>query len=234
MVVLKIGILTIHGIGGDKENSHIPLIRNIQKSLPKGIYLEVEPVYYYHTMYQNQKDMIERMGNIGMDLTRRFLLQSIGDAGTVGYSTNKYNEAMDAVHSGLVSLKARIGNSPMIVIAKSFGCQIFSCYMWDNQHLYKENSPMDLFVTLGNNIPLFISGLADSQIKTSIHSKWINFWSKKDVLGYPMANVSSCYSFVEDISIPYAIPIVSHNKYKSSKKVVNRICEEILSLSGKI
>ena len=64
-----INVIHIHGIGGDKKNSHQLMIKNIRKELPKNIKLRIFPVKYLIDINKNQEENYNNM-NQGKDKKR--------------------------------------------------------------------------------------------------------------------------------------------------------------------
>ena len=104
-----------------------------------------------------------------------------------------------------------VAEFPMVVMAHSLGCQMISNYIWDVQH--DENKPANAFermenlsaiMTFGCNIPLFTIAYnkllpitflginvnacfpGTDPVKVKDAAKWVNFYDKDDILGYPL------------------------------------------------
>lgn len=231
---MQVSLLTVHGMGGDKSTSHKKIVSNIKKHLGKDIDLVVYPVQFYAKIQANQDSFMERLGSIGYKFIRRYFISSFGDVGTIGYNSSEYQRTIQLIKTGVDSLNQRTDNAPMIVIAQSFGCQMFSSYMWDTKD-YEGNKTIERLFTAGCNIPIFISGLTQEEIhpigKPNIKFKWINFWFSNDLLGYPLELINTAYkSLVEDVKVRSFFPIISHTRYDVNRKVYKRIAKEINEL----
>jgi len=230
---MKVGLLYLHGMGKDKALSHKRLTSNIQKLLDDKIELSIEPVMYYEKMQRNQSSMLDRMGRLGLHRMRDFVISSLGDVATIGYDWNAYVDTMYNIDEGLSKLRERLPEgTPIIVVAQSLGCQVFSNYVWDEQSRDNNLNDIKLFYTTGCNIPIFISGLSEKDItpfkRISEEFRWVNFWIGTDVLGYPLQSLCPAYAdLVEDVKIPSFLPIMSHVLYSRKSKVYTRIAKDI-------
>lgn len=221
-----VGVLYIHGMGKDKLNSHEKMINNIRKHT--NVEIVCEPVYYYEEIQDNQNAMIRRMGDLGLGVIRDFVISSLGDVGTIGYNSSLYVDTMESIRCGLRRLSHC---KHIVVIGHSFGCQMFSCFMWD-ESLSGRVWPIKRLFTTGCNIPIFVGGLDEDKIepisKPHPDFKWINFWFSLDILGYPLAPLSPKYQLlVEDIKVKSMIPFLCHNMYDDCRAVYSRIAKEI-------
>lgn len=152
---------------------------------------------------------------------------------------------------------------PIVIVANSLGCQVISSYIWDAQRLSPsvgiwsmerddevyEGSPQDQFrrmkslqrfYTLGCNIPIFVAGhkIIKSIKPPTADFKWINFYDKDDVLGWPLQPLSQSYEqLVEDIQVNVGKGLwaklfkswnpLSHGQYWQDKKVIRHVTENI-------
>jgi len=239
-IIMKIGILHIHGMGSDKKDIHKKIISNIAKTLQNtnNIELEIEPVLYYEEMQKNQKDLLKRMGNIGLGTIRKWIINDLGDVATLGSDEGTSNRVNRIIDNSINKLKLKIGdNGKIVVIAQSLGCQVFSSYLNKRLKEGKTFPEIKLFFTTGCNIPIFISGMKKDDIKhfppPSDGFKWINFWSKTDYLSYPLKSINIAYGeYVEDVRVRFwGLPFKVHTRYNQHKKVYRRISSEIKKLA---
>jgi len=233
---MKVGLLYLHGMGKNKAHSHEKLTKNIKKLLDDKIELVVEPVLYYEKMQKNQTKMLDRMGHLGLSLMRDFVISSLGDVATIGYDEEAYSDTMGNISAGLNQLRSQLPKDTIIVVAaQSLGCQVISNYLWDEQSKGNSNEDIELLFTTGCNIPIFIGGLSEETIipfsPLSDKFKWINFWMRTDILGYPLQQLCPQYhDLVEDVKVPSFIPVMSHVLYNSRSRVYTRIAKEISKL----
>jgi len=235
---MDVGILTLHGMGKDKEHSHERMVENIGSCLSEEISLFVEPVMYYKEMQENQGAMLGRMGHLGLSIMRDFVISSLGDVATIGYNYEAYAETMSSIELGVARLRRRLSKgSPIVVVAQSLGCQVFSSYIWDEQANDIDYSDIRRLFTTGCNIPIFVSGVNESDIipfaPTCEDFKWVNFWARTDVLGYPLQQLCPAYNeLVEDVKVWSFMPILSHLVYNEKPSVYERIAQEISDICG--
>ena len=228
---VKVGILHIHGMSKNKEGSHEELIGNIKKHTK--LELKVRPVYYYEEMQANQDAMLRRMGNIGLDKCRSFVISSLGDVGTVGYNEAPYRDTMARIKNGFEDLS---DCTFIAAITHSFGAQVLSCYIWDEMKAGNKFEDLQFWFSTGCNIPAFVSGMAEDRIcpirKPHPTFKWINFWAATDILGFPLKPINAAYSaLVEDVKVDSLIPFLSHSTYDGKREVYKRIAKELNSES---
>lgn len=229
---MKIGILTLKGMGEINENYSNSIIKNIKKHLNADIELVVYQVPYYVKHQNNQDRLMKDLGKMKFRRLRNFIISALGDVGTIGYQEDEYKHTMHLINNGIENLRGR--TDTQIVIAQSFGCQLFSCYMWDN---WKSDNTKAIkrFFTTGCNIPVFISGMDKEDIvpfsKPNKEFRWLNFWYSNDILGYPLQKINDSYNIlVEDHKMKgFAWPVMSHTKYDKKKQVYKTIAKEINS-----
>lgn len=236
-----INVIHIHGIGGDKKNSHQLMIKNIRKELPKNIKLRIFPVKYLIDINKNQEENYNNM-NQGKDKKRlrpfgklrKFVLNFLGDALTVHYTQKEYEAVKKQIHTAI--LLSNNGNETAVV-SQSLGCHLFSSYMWDTQKIVKKSklSHLKIWFSTGNNMRVFFHGISPRKItpfkKPCEHFKWFNFWNWGDLLGYPMKNINDTYNelHTKDIHVK-GVPIISHSRYNRKKKVYGKIAKELAGL----
>lgn len=169
---------------------------------------------------------------------RQFIVVALGDAGAyqfVDEPTGPYVEIHDRVRDRLSELyvdKLASTPVPLVVMAHSLGSHIISSYIWDTQRgkdtgagpgasTFERFEHLAGLITFGSNIPLFTfahepveaisfpgSGLSEEQ---AAKARWLNFYDKDDVLGYPLQPTSDSYREVvdEDIQIDVGLPGIS-------------------------
>lgn len=236
----KIGILYIHGMGQKSEFPQKEMIDGIIERLKdiseEPIEVHSRAALYYKDMQVNQDKLLRKLGRIGRRKTRKFVISALGDVGTIGYNTSAYKNTTDIIKNSLIKMRSELPKgTPIVIIAQSLGCQVFSCFLWDELKAGNDHSDIAMLVTTGNNMPLFVSGL-DADIiqpfdKPSTNFKWINFWAKSDMLGYPMQPINDRYkTLVEDIKVRSWIPILDHTTYDKRSKIHKRIAKEIIKI----
>ncbi len=159
-------------------------------------------------------------------------------------------------------------SSPVIILAHSLGCQVISNYIWDasqptekaagiwsdpvalQQRLGASDDQMEFIrlkslerlMTFGCNIPVFVAALAEKDIvpinKPTVSFRWLNFYDKDDVLGFPLRTLSAGYQdLVEDFQVnvgpfPQSLTPFAHMHYWEDRKVQESIYKQIVDIAG--
>ncbi len=192
---------------------------------------------------------------------REFVVRALGDAAgysaTSGSPDSSYTKIHDLVRSGIANLyhNKLAGNPvPMIIMAHSLGGHIMSNYIYDTQPPLRATGAapdasgfekMDWLagiVTFGCNIPLFTFAydpITPIQVpsptlppEVEAKAKWLNFFDKQDVLGYPLKPINAAYNTIvdEDTRIdagwwPLSTTPLSHTKYWTDRSLINPAAE---------
>lgn len=178
-----------------------------------------------------------------------------------------YYLAQKEIQTCFKSLHGRIHETaPVIVIAQSLGGQVFSNYLWDankqdengvsclaSQGVWSKKSKLkrdvDMFCrgsrisklfTTGCNIPLFVAGRDEADIKPinppNENFKWHNYYDKDDVLGWPLEQLSDAYSnLVKDKQINagglIGLTPMSHVNYWQDRDFLRPLARDIKKLA---
>lgn len=240
-------IVTIPGIGSKKKGYSEKFKEDILKfskrtALDGKIKIHEALPFNVTNIDDRQRLLFERLNKEnklgGMLSLRKFVLEAFGDGVTFERGAFKENSPYRKIHKYLKSFFENIykemdSNSKLVIVASSLGAHILSTYVWDadndigifqNEKANKENdlSNLSYLATIGANIPLFISGYKEEEIKPinvekrKNNFKWHNFYDKDDVLGWPLKQLSSEYSkVVEDFQINTGLYVGSHIRYWS-------------------
>jgi hypothetical protein len=241
----KIIIVTIPGIG-TKEEGYSKDFENDILKFSKGSALhdnfEIEETLPFKLTQvdKNQRALFDRLIEKnklgGVFSLRKFALEAFGDAVTFERNPNSPDSSYRKIHEYLKNefekayIKlAKNKKSKLVIVAASMGAQILSTYIWDADHnlgifekkpAIKENilKNLDYLVTVGCNIPLFVSGTPRSKIKAFAKRnkdfKWDNYYDQDDILGWPLEELSSSYErLVNDYEINTGQYIGSHTRY---------------------
>ncbi|GLP96753.1 hypothetical protein [Paraferrimonas sedimenticola] len=261
----QIAILTLHGMGNQTRDYS----KDLEHALAERLGLAWEQVYFHPIYYADllqgpQQTLWEAMkaeptNRLDFEALRQFLLYSLGDAASLEYSAHRNRGQYDAVQqrisqSLLAAYDALGGEAkPVIVVAHSLGCQVFSNYCWDLTHdeaLCKAVGVLDdkacefvrlrslaSMVTLGCNIPLFVSGLERRECFTRPNEamRWLNLYDPDDVLGWPVRQLGPSFKWVEDYpthvgGVTNGWSPLSHMAYWQDRDVIQCICDQALSL----
>lgn len=154
---------------------------------------------------------------------RKFVVSALGDAAAYQYvdapsSTyslihDRVRRAMHELYAGTLASQA----VPLVVLAHSLGAHIISSYIWDTQQQSETGAAPDAsefermewlagLVTFGANIPLFTFAY-DPIVPIRFpgnalppedagRAKWLNYYDKDDILGYPLKQTSRSYDAV--------------------------------------
>ncbi len=156
---------------------------------------------------------------------RRFVVSSLGDAAAYQY-TEGPSDTYAVIHDRIRGLirqtfinELQQNAVPLVMLAHSLGSHIVSSYIWDTQHglatgAGNDASPFEKMewlagmVTFGSNIPLFTFAYREVLAirfpggelppETAQKARWLNYYDKDDVLGYPLRPVSESYADVVD------------------------------------
>lgn len=258
----KIIILTIPGIGTQKEGYADKLKSSIEfyaEDTPLEGNFEVKECRPFALTHidENQIDMYNRMEEIhdlgGMLSLRKFVMQAFGDAVTFERNPAQPESVYRSIHNFLKEtieetnrLLKSFDDALLVVVCSSMGAHVLSSYIWDadhNQGIFgiqqatNENNLRNLsyLVTVGCNIPLFISGYNESQIipfeKRNPDFEWDNYFDKNDVLGWPLQPLSSGYqALVRDHEINTGLSVGSHVRYLGHKNFTKPFTEKLIEI----
>lgn len=208
-----------------------------------------------------QKEVLDWKG------LRQFMLFAFADASSLEHKPDKegsvYHKVQKKIIDALKNTRSELGNQDkdIIVIAQSLGGQVISNYIWDFQEsegIWKEENNPDFpqfepeeenflkfnslkyLFTTGCNIPLFVAGFNEIVAidKPNEKFKWLNYFDKDDVLGWPLKPLSESYNQVveKDIEINAGNFFLqgwnplSHTGYWTDRDFVKPLCETIESL----
>ncbi len=188
-------------------------------------------VQYAHVLQRPQNQLWQDMrsdeeNDLDYLKLRKFFLFGFGDAGSLQYSAHndqrKYIRVQQQIQSALRKVLLDFGGDgrkPLVIIAHSLGCQVISNYLWDagrGRYIFSNTDGMDQnelrflklaslrnLVTTGCNIPLFISGISPRKTfrKPNPNFRWDNYYDPDDVLGWPLRQLGSAFSYINDHDI---------------------------------
>jgi hypothetical protein len=215
------------------------------------------PCAWDNVMKPKEEALWEKINNNLQWVTaRKFCVNAVADAMAYQETNNihggSYDQIHDYIRNKLIELRAMLGeDKPLVMISHSLGCHILSNYIWDREYgYYKEEYGGDNFlemktligfITYGCNIPLFVLEYDNIIAIDFPHrecilknllpfAKWLNYYDKNDVLGYPLKCLSETYnkSVTEDIEIGVGSVFtfwnpLSHMEYKNDKKFIKQI-----------
>lgn len=238
----KIVILTIPGIGTKDVGYSTDFEKDIRRFTSNNVnanlrVLETRP-FSVTEVDENQNNLFRRLdaaNKLGGILSpRKFVLEAFGDGVTFERDSSNPESTYYKIHNYL-KRKIEDANALLnegdifVILGASMGIHILSTYIWDadNGKGVFQNTPattnqnlknLDYLATIGCNIPLFVSGLRETQIvaidKRNNHFTWDNYYDRDDVLGWPLQQMSSSYNeLVNDYEINTGMYVGSHTKY---------------------
>lgn len=248
-------IIAIPGIGSHENGFSKGFEKALRKQAIKSgleFNFQIEEILPFHEtgIDKLQKDLYKRTDDahrISNKLNlRTFVLSAFGDAVTFESGSHKSESTYHCVHN---YLRKRINqiqnkvntkpNTELIIVTASLGVHILSTYLWDaqNDKGIFSNAPstqkeklfnVNHLFSLGCNIPLFISGIPEKDIKPiqPLNAKftWSNYYDKDDILGWPLSSINSAYAkLVNDYQINTGIFVGSHLRYWEDKHVIKAI-----------
>lgn len=243
----KLIILTIPGIGTQKvgysNDFHDDLLKHTKGSELEGNIRVLETFPFSETQIdKNQNAMYERLdapNKLGGILTpRRFTMSAFGDGVTFERDASAPDSNYKKVHRYLRKsireaneLLKSFDSGKLIIVTSSMGAHLLSTYIWDADYgkgIFADSpatADEDLhnlvhLSSVGCNIPLFVSGLPESQIvafdktKRAAGFTWDNYYDRNDVLGWPLKQLSVSYeNVVTDYEINTGLYLGSHTRY---------------------
>lgn len=188
-----------------------------------------DTIYYQGILQPNQNALFKRMRRRELDWIklRKFLLYGFSDAAGLERRAEQNNSPYERTQKAIMKTLDRAyeftgGAKPTIVIAQSLGGQVISNYLWDAQRpnpeqgVWKDGGPTDepvgspkdkyrrgrsikFLYTTGCNIPIFVGGFAENQIKaiktvsSGYSLRWKNYYDEDDPLGWSLKPLSPSY-----------------------------------------
>ena len=177
---------------------------------------------------------------------------------------NVYDSTHRVIHQSVKTLRQQIGgDKPLVILAHSLGCYMISNYIWDRQKglgeaayaasAFERMETIAGMVTFGCGIPLFMlaytriepitfpsstlaryfpDGTPPEELRRAAH--WLNFYSRNDILGYPLRPLSPEYAETvnEDIAINVGGLLTSwnpasHTQYWTDSNLIRPAAELI-------
>ncbi len=90
-------------------------------------------------------------------------------------------------------------------------------------------------ISTGCNIPLFVSGLPERKCFNLNNIQWDNYYSPKDILGWPLSILDKSFSGIQDHSINVGNVLtrwnpLCHTAYWSNNKIVKIVADKLRGL----
>ncbi len=229
-------VLAIHGMGDTREDFADDLEQQLADRLGaawSSVYFD--RIFYQGVFQENEERVLAAMSEAPLDslALRRFVLYGFSDATGLEREAEKSNRPYQQVQSIIRGTLRRAyeklgGARPVVLIAQSLGCQVMSNYLWDAQKRSprrgvwraprtRRGTPLDdflrlkdlrYFYTTGCNIPIFLAGFPEDEIRAVKVSsggysfRWKNFYDEDDVLGWPLKPLSASYRDAVQADVP--------------------------------
>lgn len=228
---MKLAIAVIHGMGSEDQFFSVELKHRITEEYvnEEEGRLEDDLIFqeiYWGDLVKDQQQAFLKNANYKNDLTymnlRELFVDHLGAA--LAYRTSMYDTIHQRVKENLGRLCAhrRVDpeNTPLVVVAHSFGSVIMSDYIYDMQKKQAETakgsidgiSALEQFNTLAGVItfgtpmalyslqqdssfakPINIVGSALPE-KIQERVKWTNYYDKDDIIAYPLKGINETYN----------------------------------------
>ena len=237
-----------------------------------------DSIYYQTVLQANQSRVMNAMHKRELDWIRlrKFLLFGFSDAAGLEHraslGNSPYKQVQELIRKALrKAMTVAGGPRPVVLFAHSLGCQVISNYIWDAQSrkpgqgvwkgARKPTTPtaiardnflrfkgLKYFYTTGCNIPIFLAGFPEGDIKaikvsgSGYDITWRNFYDEDDVLGWPLRPLSKSYgkAVTEDRhvnasgsffgAITQSWNPLSHGGYWTERAVLKPLARDIRSL----
>jgi hypothetical protein len=225
------------------------------------IYYQKALQYYQHSVWEKMRHST----TLAWQDLRKFMLFGFSDASTLEHRATDdgsvYKLIQKIIVYALKTVRHKLSSNqtPIVIVAHSLGCQVISNYLWDAQkhkgiwqidcldypefpqeHAdFLQLKSLQYLFTTGCNIPLFVAGFADIQAipKPNPNFKWLNYYDKDDILGWPLKPLSSSYDLVVDQDIEIDSGNIwqswnhqSHDGYWTNEEFINPLSQVIHSL----
>ena len=232
----KVAVAVIHGIGSqankrpavsDERTFSERLYKRLRRRLGRrrmDAHVAWREVFWADVLEPRQERYLAEIeGLTRYDRIRGFLVKSISDAASFqrreGVDDDAYAMIKARVRATIADLDRDVpDDTPLVILAHSFGGHILSSYVWDLQHGGADGLPTPFqrmetvarFVTFGCNIPLFTFAYPPGEVEPirfpgralgagrAREPWWLNYYDPDDVLGFPLAQVGPKYRALAD------------------------------------
>lgn len=229
----KVAVAVIHGIGSQANKT--PQVSD-QRTFSADLYKKLERVagrrllardivwreIFWADILQWRQDMyldqIEDRVAMGPFNARKLLVSNFADALAFSRRGSAYDDLQERIRRTVQDLRGDCGaDTPLVILAHSFGGRIMSNYLWDLQtepgrqlpDPFENMQTVARFVTFGCNLPLFSFsfpveevapiGFPGSALPARYFNEpwWTNYFDPQDLLAYPIAPIGPKYEALE-------------------------------------
>lgn len=265
----KVAVAVIHGIGSqaDKrpqvssdrtfsERLHRKLRGQLGRKVMKNDVAWRE-IFWADILQERQDAYLEAISDkVSVGKVRRLLVQNFADALAFSRRGTAYQDLQDRIRSTIFDLSQDCGpDTPLVILAHSFGGRIMSNYIWDlQQGLFRYQNAFEnlqttaRFVTFGCNLPLFTFSFPAEEVEpiafpgTALPEEfvaepwWVNYLDPQDLLAYPIAPIGPRYEALaragelHDVTVNVGGPLkswntLSHDEYWTSRQFFRPVGE---------
>lgn len=222
----QVAVAVIHGIGSeankrpqvsDERTFSSRLYRKLKGQLGGKVLknnIAWREIYWSDILQDRQDAYLEAIsGTVRQSKLRRLLVQNFADALAFSRRGTAYDDLTDRIVTTMRDLRRDCDDdTPLVILAHSFGGRIMSNYIWDLQEgRFGFDNPFEnlrttaRFVTFGCNLPLFTFSFPADEVEpiafpgTSLPDNltkepwWINYFDPDDLLAYPIAPIGAKY-----------------------------------------
>lgn len=274
-MVARVAVAVIHGIASRPEprpasSTDLGFSRALYRRLASQIgkrRLKTEvawrEIFWADVLADRQEAYLARIGpRTRYQSIRNFIVTGIGDAAAYqpreGDADTAYAKVQARVGDVIAELDADVGpDTPLVILAHSFGSWIISSYIWDMQAAkgqggtdFQRMKTLSRFITFGSNLPLFTFAYPPDAIHPiscpgshAVQPWWLNYYDRDDVLGYPIGPIAPRYEQMvargelADIEIDAgsfftAWNPLSHERYWTDRDFTRPVADVLRGLLG--
>lgn len=274
----KVAVAVIHGVGALPGRNPQDSAR---LSFSKGLFQKIEAELgrkvtadqivwreiFWSDILQARQDAyfksISKLVRVGR--LRKLVVSNFADALAFTRPGEAYDELNRRIAAVMAELKGDCpSDTPLVVLAHSFGGRIMSNYIYDMQQgtrtadtPFERCETIARFVTFGCNLPLFTFSYPEAELEpisypgTTLGEEfqqepwWTNYYDRDDLLAYPIAPIGPAYEALAKNGELQEFPInvgglfsswntLSHNAYWTSSSFYEPVAGMLKRLIGQL
>ena len=220
MIIMKIAVAIVHGIGNQDKTYADKFINQLRQTYQKisGMdNLVFESVCWQEEIEPIENTLYEKTTDLGWSAIRKFLIGYAGDALCYQSAPNDsygfYDQVHEAVDRGLIRLFDKVEiDTPLCIVSHSLGTIVASNFIWDCQNkskrCFKASSQasdminrLELLYTMGSPLAIWSMRFLNGGEPISIPdcSLWYNLYSKNDVISSPIKLINQQYECMPNL-----------------------------------
>lgn len=167
-------------------------------------------IFWADILQERQEQYLDAISDqVRVGPLRKLLVRNFADALAFSRRGTAYGEVLARISRTIADLRADVGeDTPLIILAHSFGCRVMSNYMWDLQvgdftfsSPFERLETMSKFITFGCPIPLFTFAFPPEEVapiafpgpRIPDEPWWLNYYDKNDIIASPLAPAGPKY-----------------------------------------